>query len=263
MNALKIGLAVAGLALSTQAAAQVVFYEHDDFSGRSFTAERPIGNFDRFGFNDRASSVVVLRDRWEVCTDAGFRGACVVLRPGRYPSLSALGLNDRVSSVRPVERNARIEDRRYAPPPPVAVYDNYRRPNERLFEANVIEARAVYADAGQRCWVERERVGSDANIGGAIVGGLIGGVLGHQIGGGRGQDVATAGGAVAGAAIGSQAGRGGSYSQDVRRCENVPTSGRPDHWDVTYAFRGVEHRMQTTVPPGPTVTVNEQGEPRG
>jgi hypothetical protein len=32
---------------------------------------------------------------------------------------------------------------------------------------------------------------------------------------------------------------------------------------VTYAFRGVEHRMQTTVPPGPTVTVNEQGEPRG
>jgi hypothetical protein len=178
MNALKIGLAVAGLALSTQAAAQVVFYEHDDFRGRSFTAERSIGNFDRFGFNDRASSVVVLRDRWEVCTDAGFGGSCVVLRPGRYPSLSALGLNDRVSSVRPVERNARIEDRRYAPPPPVAVYDNYRRPDERLFEANVIEARAVYADAGQRCWVERDRVGSDANIGGAIVGGLIGGVLG-------------------------------------------------------------------------------------
>lgn len=260
----KIAIAAAGLGLGTQAAAQVIFYEHDDFRGRQFTAERPIGNFERFGFNDRASSVVVVRGRWEVCTDARFNGDCMVLRPGRYPSLSAMGLNDRVSSVRPVSREARIEERRYAPPPPVAVYDNYRRPNERLYEARVTSVHAVYADAGQRCWIERERVGdSGANVPGAIVGGLIGGVLGHQIGGGRGKDVATAGGAVAGAAIGANVGRDSGYTQDVRRCENVPTSGRPDHWDVTYEFRGVEHRMQTTAPPGPTVTVNERGEPRG
>jgi hypothetical protein len=48
----------------------------------------------------------------------------------------------------------------------------------------------------------------------------------------------------------------------VRRCENVATNGKPDHWDVTYQSRGVEHRMQTTYQPGPTVTVNAQGEPR-
>lgn len=128
MNAiLKGALAVAGLAIATQAAAQVTFYEREGFEGRSFTTERQIGNFDRFGFNDRASSAVVLRDRWEVCEDARFRGQCIVLRPGRYASLDAMGLNDRVSSVRIVSWNARIDDHRY-PPAPVAAYD-YRRRN--------------------------------------------------------------------------------------------------------------------------------------
>ena len=37
-----------------------------------------------------------------------------------------------------------------------------------------------------------------ANVGGAVVGALLGGVLGHQVGGGRGKDVVTAGGAIAG-----------------------------------------------------------------
>ncbi len=266
MNLLsRTALVAAGVALATHAAAQVVFYEHEGFSGRNFTAERQIGNFERFGFNDRASSAVVLRDRWEICTDARFRGRCVVVRPGRYPSLSALGLNDRISSVRPVSREARIEERRYAPPPPVPVYDSRRRQGERLFEAEVTSVRAVYATPQQRCWVERERVAdSGSSVEGAILGGIIGGVLGHQVGSGRGRDAATAGGAIAGAAIGSNIGRdsGGSYMQDVRRCENVPTSGRPDHWEVTYVFRGQEHRIQTTVPPGPTVTVNRRGEPR-
>ena len=82
---------VATAAVVTQAAAQVTFYEHDGFEGRSFTTERQVGNFERFGFNDRASSVVVLRDRWEVCSDVQFSGRCVVLRAGRYPSLTAMG----------------------------------------------------------------------------------------------------------------------------------------------------------------------------
>src|SRR5437868_13016629 len=115
-------LAMAGLAFTTQAAAQITFYEHEGFAGRSFTTQKQIGNFERFGFNDRASSVVVQRDRWEVCEDLRFSGKCVVLRPGRYPSLGAMGLNDRVSSVRTVSRSARIDGPRYAPAP-VAVAD--------------------------------------------------------------------------------------------------------------------------------------------
>ena len=51
-------------------------------------------------------------------------------------------------------------------------------------------------------------------------------------------------------------------TQDVKRCENVPSQARPSLWDVTYTFRGQEHRVQMTTPPGATITVNEQGEPR-
>jgi uncharacterized protein YcfJ len=264
---LRTALAAAGLAIATQAAASVTFYEREGFAGRSFTTDREVGNFERVGFNDRASSVTVLGERWEVCEDAGFRGRCVVLRPGKYPSLAAMGLNDRVSSVRSVSRDARVDDHRYAPEP-VAAQDYRRRDNERLYEANVTSVRAVVGPPEQRCWVEREQVPQEqgkANVPGAIAGALIGGILGHQVGNGRGNDLATVGGAVAGAAVGANVNRGGGQpasTQDVKRCENVPSQARPELWDVTYSFRGQEHRMQMTTPPGSTITVNEQGEPR-
>lgn len=264
---LKTAIALVAVAFAAQAAAQVTFYEREGFDGRSFTTERQVGNFERYGFNDRASSVVVLRDRWEVCSNAGFDGRCVVLRPGRYGSLSAMGMNDRVSSVRKISTNARIADDRYAPPAQ-PVYDNRRRKNERLFQADVTMVRAVVGPPEQRCWVEREQVpGTErgpTNVPGAIVGALLGGVLGHQVGGGRGQDIATAGGAVAGAAVGANVGRGGSAAttRDVQRCSTTPAQARPDYWDVTYNFRGVEHHIQMTSPPGRTVTVNRRGEPR-
>ncbi len=246
---------------------QVIFYENDNFSGRNFTADRQVENFQRFGFNDRASSAVVLGERWEACEDIRFGGRCVVLRPGRYPSLARMGLNDRVSSVRSIAANARFDDNRYAPAP-AAVYDNRRRDNERVYEANVTSVRAVVGTPEQRCWVEKEQVAparSNISIPGAVVGAVIGGILGHQVGGGRGQDIATVGGAVAGGAVGSQVGRvtgGAPQTRDVQRCENLPTQTKADYWDVTYNFRGQEHRIQMTTEPGATVRVNDKGEPR-
>ena len=153
----------------------------------------------------------------------------------------------------------------HAPP----AYDYRRRQNERLYEANVSSVRAVVGPPQQRCWVDREQVDNrgtaGVNIPGAIIGGAIGGILGHQIGGGRGQDIATGIGAVGGAAIGANVGRGSDgpvYTQNVQRCEYVPASARLDYWDVTYNFAGYEHRVQMTTPPGPTIVVNAQGEPR-
>ncbi len=267
-TALKCALAATGLAIATQAVAQVTFYEGDNFQGRSFTTKKKVGNLETFGFNDRASSAIVARDRWEACEDARFRGTCRVLRPGRYASLAAMGLNNRVSSVRLLGAKARIADDRYAPAP-VAAADYRRRGNERLYEAQVTSVRAVVGPPEQRCWVEREQVEQDRdrpNMAGGIAGAVIGGILGHQIGGGRGQSVATVGGAVAGAAIGANVGRDrgqGGYGEDVRHCRNPPSRARADYWDVTYEFRGDEHRVQLSAPPGRTVTVNAQGEPRG
>jgi uncharacterized protein YcfJ len=261
-------LAVAGLAIATQTVAQVTFYEHEGFEGRSFSTQGPVENFSGSGFNDRASSVVVTRGLWEVCEDARFDGRCVVLRPGRYPSLAAMGLNDRASSVREVSANARIDESRYAPTP-VPVYDARRRHHERLYEVRVKSVRAVLGTPEQRCWVEQEQIPqerSNANVPAAIAGALIGGILGHQIGGGTGRDIATVGGAVAGAAVGANVGRDGGGQQaqtrDVQRCESVPGQGHPDYWEVAYDFRGQEHRVQMAVRPGRTITVNDRGEPR-
>ena len=146
------------------------------------------------------------------------------------------------------------------------VYDYRRRQGETLYEAPVTSVRAVVGPPQQRCWVERQVIdnGAGINVPGAIVGGVVGGILGHQIGSGRGQDVATGIGAASGAVIGANVDRGPgtAYTQDVQRCEEVASARSLDYWDVTYIFRGYEHRVQTTSPPGRTILVNANGEPR-
>ena len=261
--------AVASMALATQAFAEVTFYEHDRFQGESFSTQKPIRDLSRFDFNDRASSVDVSTGRWEVCDDSRFNGRCMVLRQGRYPSLQAIGLNDRVSSVREIKPNAYVDDQRYAPMPVAAVPDFRRRNNERLYEARVTSVRAVVGPPEQRCWIEQEQVAPEQrnnNVTGAVVGALLGGVLGHQVGGGSGKDLATIGGVVAGAALGNQVGRNNTtqpaQTRDVQRCREVPNQTAPQFWDVTYNFRGTDHQAQLTAPPGDSVTVNRRGEPR-
>lgn len=258
-------LGLAALALAAQAAAQATFYEGEGFRGRAFTANKAVTNLASSGFNDRASSVVVDSGTWEICENSAFGGRCMVLRKGSYDTLSRMGMNDRISSVRPVSSRGRHAN--VAPEPLAApTYAYRRRSNERVFDAPVTSVRAVMGQAEQRCWVERQQVPepsrSELNVGGAVLGAILGGVLGHQVGSGSGNDIATAGGAVAGGVIGANVGRtGGGSERDVRRCENA-ASGAPQYWDVTYSFRSVEHRLQMSAPPGPTIAVNQNGEPR-
>jgi uncharacterized protein YcfJ len=244
----------------------ITFYEHDGFQGQAFTADRAIDDFGRIGFNDRASSIDVRGGNWVACEDAGFAGRCVMLQPGRYPSVAALGLNDRISSVRRADANDRVADNRDAPR---GAYDYRRRGGEQTFQATVTAVRAVVGTPQQRCWVEREQISPDhasANIPAALAGAVIGGILGHQIGGGGGRDVATALGALGGAALGANVGRDSGAqqpaAQEVQRCDSPVGQVRPDYWDVTYVFRGREFHVQMVTPPGPTLTVNSEGEPR-
>lgn len=257
-------LVVVAFGFAQPAAAQVTFYSQEGLRGQAFTADGTIDNFEYVGFNDRASSLVIQRGRWEVCDDAYYRGYCTVLSPGQYPSLAAMGLNNRISSVRPIGGQP---VQAHVPPPPVpAPYAFYPQHGEPLYSADVVAVRAVLGPPEQRCWVEREQVvqGGGPNVPGAIIGGILGGVLGHQIGSGRGNDVATAIGAVGGAAVGANVNRSGAqtYTQDVQRCAAVPGSERPAYWDVTYVFSGITHRAQLAQAPGATITVNGRGEPR-
>ena len=260
---LKLAVAASAALVSMQAAAQITFYEREGFRGQAITTEATIWNLNRVGFNDRASSVVVENGRWEVCEDVGFRGNCALLRPGNYDSLRGLGLNKAISSVRRAD-----ERRQYAIEPQPLAAPNYEyrwRPDEGRFVAPVTSVRAVYGPPEKRCWVEHQAVEDrgDANVGAAVAGAVIGGILGHQVGSGRGNDAATVAGALGGAALGANVGREGSYgTRDVQRCRDV-SSGTPQYWDVTYNFRGVEHRVQMRSQPGPTILVNRDGEPRG
>lgn len=107
MTVPRILLAAVALVATTTAlpaAAQLRLYEHADFRGRSFSADRNVRDLERHGFNDLASSAVVQGGRWVVCSDARFGGTCITLRPGRYRNFDAMGINDQISSVRRLDR---------------------------------------------------------------------------------------------------------------------------------------------------------------
>ena len=250
---------------STQALAQITLYPREGWRGRPVNVNNSIRDLRSAGFDNRASSVVVERGRWEVCSLPNFQGECRILRRGSYESLSGMGLDDSISSIRSVPRRRQVEEMAYAPEPVQPAYEYRMRPSERTYEAPITSARAVVGPPEQRCWVERQQVDASGGSGtaGAIAGALIGGVLGHQVGSGSGRDIATVGGAIAGAAVGSNVGRnsGNQYAQNVQRCESIP-SRTPQYWDVTYEFRGTEHRAQLSSEPGRTITVNRDGIPR-
>jgi hypothetical protein len=82
----------------------ITVYENSNFRGasREFTGEDR--NLGRTPFNDRISSVRV-QGRWEVCTDAEFRGRCRIVE-GEIRNLNG-GFNDSISSMRPVRGGGR------------------------------------------------------------------------------------------------------------------------------------------------------------
>jgi hypothetical protein len=158
---LKSAIGVGALLVAAQAAAQVTFYEREGFQGRSLSTDRPLRNLERQDFNEQASSAVVEAGRWQVCEDPRFEGRCVVLRPGSYESLRAMGMNNRISSVRPIES--------------VSSY-------QRTFEAPITSVRAVMGPQQERCWTERQPVyqSRSDDVGDAIAGAIIGRIAGER-----------------------------------------------------------------------------------
>jgi hypothetical protein len=114
----KLAAGVVALACSGIAAAQITLYGREDFRGRSITADGEIPTLPGRRFDDRASSVSVRSGTWQLCSEPYYRGTCVTVTPGDYPSLRAAGLDASVASVRELAWN---EPRR--PQPPVVLYE--------------------------------------------------------------------------------------------------------------------------------------------
>ena len=77
---------------------EIVVFEHEDFQGESRTLRGPTPDFDRIGFNDRVSSIIVRRGTWELCRNDDFNGLCFIYEPGEY---RRVWQNDEASSARP------------------------------------------------------------------------------------------------------------------------------------------------------------------
>lgn len=89
-------------------AAEVTIYKQPNFSGAALTLKNDANNLATAGFHDQASSIVVKSGKWEFCSQPDFRGDCVTLDRGEYPTLKQ-ALNHRVESVREVSRVAERE----------------------------------------------------------------------------------------------------------------------------------------------------------
>ena len=124
------------VACSAAQAAEITLYEDANFSGAQLTLRGYTPNIAATGFNDRTSSLVVTSGRWELCTDADFKGTCTIVTPGEYPALQA-GLNDRISSAREV---GSYGDRRGS-------YLDYGRGSIQLFGQPGCGGRSLQLDA--------------------------------------------------------------------------------------------------------------------
>ncbi|MFD2366163.1 beta/gamma crystallin-related protein [Pseudoduganella sp. GCM10020061] len=68
------------------------------FSGSAIALNRDVHSMSEFGFNDRASSIVISEGEWQFCEHEGMGGQCLVLGPGRYDRLG--DLDRAITSVR-------------------------------------------------------------------------------------------------------------------------------------------------------------------
>lgn len=247
--ALRLASGLAGTLLACAALAQVTFYENDDYGGRRFSSNQSVANFMDHGYNDRASSIVVTSQTWEVCENTQYSGQCVLLRPGNYPSLRAMGLNDRVSSVRLVVADTRNNDPRAAPvPAPLG----WQGPNAgRSFRTNVTSVRGIFGARDQRCWVspaEAEQARGDLNLPGRRNDGNDPRNDPRNDGRADEQNRFREGSPVA--------------VRNLPHCTSVPQVRGSDYWEVSYSFRGRQHHVQMHDLPDSTIVVDRRGEPR-
>lgn len=85
---------------SASSAADIVLYASKNYLGPAHSVDRPRPDLRVESLQAEATSAVIASGSWELCEDPQFRGPCVTLGPGKYPSLGDFGLKYGASSVR-------------------------------------------------------------------------------------------------------------------------------------------------------------------
>ena len=143
--------------------------------------------------------------------------------------------------------------------------------------AKVVRAEPIYREVRVRgprqvCEevpvIERTRYRGGADPNAVLFGAVIGGVIGHQFGSGRGNDAATAAGALIGAnhAASNSYRSGRVVEREVieTRCETVSAARyeeRIEGYDVTYRYQGRLYHTRTHYDPGKRIRVRVEVTP--
>ncbi|AUH00438.1 glycine zipper 2TM domain-containing protein [Pectobacteriaceae bacterium CE70] len=111
----------------------------------------------------------------------------------------------------------------------------------------------------------RQPVQDENRLAGSLLGAVAGGVLGHQIGGGRGQDVATVAGALAGGYAGNQVQgkmqNSDTYVTSQQRCNTVyDKSQKVLGYDVTYKIGDRQGKVRMDRDPGTQIPLDRNGQ---
>ncbi|WNN50883.1 glycine zipper 2TM domain-containing protein [Hafnia alvei] len=111
----------------------------------------------------------------------------------------------------------------------------------------------------------RRPVQDENRITGSVLGAVAGGVLGHQIGNGRGKDVATVVGALGGGYAGNQVQgamqNNDTYTSTQQRCSTVyDKSQKLLGYDVTYTIGDQQGRVRMDKDPGTQIPVDRNGQ---
>ncbi|AHG22251.2 hypothetical protein Z042_23540 [Chania multitudinisentens RB-25] len=111
----------------------------------------------------------------------------------------------------------------------------------------------------------RAPVQDENRIAGSVLGAVAGGVLGHQLGGGRGRDVATVVGALGGGYAGNQV-QGVMQKNDTttstqQRCHTVyDKSQQLLGYDVTYQIGTQQGKIRMDYDPGIQIPLDRSGQ---
>jgi hypothetical protein len=117
--------------------AMVELFGQSGFRGRSLAIERSTPDLEEFGFNDRATSLIVREGTWQLCSDSGYRGTCRTFEPGRYADIGP-GLAREISSARLLTRELPPQTR-VTPPPSLPV----EMPRIVLFDNDMFRGRSL------------------------------------------------------------------------------------------------------------------------
>jgi uncharacterized protein YcfJ len=115
---------------------------------------------------------------------------------------------------------------------------------------------------GDETVVHKEEYKDKHQIGGAAVGAVAGALVGHQIGGGKGKDLATIAGAVGGGIAGHEIQKrhqenNPTYTTVEHRCHTVTShTSKTIAYDVTYEYQGEQRHVRLDHDPGTRVQVS-------